>query len=69
MKGEEKIIDSGVCAQRNGTLKSLALSKKEFALGVLRQLAPFDKMDFSNFLELFNLIEKICNAHRSPNSP
>ena len=38
-----------------------ALTKTEFANNVLNKVTPFDKFDFSNFVEIFKIIKEICN--------
>ncbi len=38
-----------------------ALTKTEFANNVLNKTPPFDKFDFSNFVEIFKMIKEICN--------
>ena len=41
--------------------KNYALSKMEFAKRILNKEKPFDNMDFSNFIPLFEIIRKILN--------
>lgn len=55
-----KIIDYGVCIDENGRLKNIALSKQDFANSILKKIKPFHDIDFSSFVKLFDLIEKIC---------
>lgn len=38
---------------------NVALSKMKFATAVLDKIPPFDKMDFSNFIPLFEIIRDI----------
>lgn len=38
-----------------------ALTKTEFANNVLKKVPPFDRFDFSNFVEIFKIIKEICN--------
>lgn len=38
-----------------------ALTKTEFANNVLKKVPPFDRFDFSNFVEIFKNIREICN--------
>ena len=57
----EKIIDSDVYVERNGELKSVALSKKSFAISIVKNKPPFDRMDYSGFEAVFDLIQRICN--------
>jgi len=57
----EKIIDSNVYAECDGELKSVALSKKNFAINIARNKPPFDRMDYSGFKAVFDLIQKICS--------
>lgn len=38
-----------------------ALTKTEFANNVLKKVPPFDRFDFSNFVEIFKNIKEICN--------
>ena len=44
-----------------GVKKNYALSKMEFAKRILNKEKPFDNMDFSNFIPLFEIIKKILN--------
>lgn len=37
------------------------LSKMMFANNILNKVPPFDKFDFSNFVEIFKIIKEICN--------
>lgn len=67
IKGEEKIIDSAVCVNRGGTLKNIALSKKDYASSILRKISPFDTVDFSSFKAVFDLIERIQIDHQRIN--
>jgi RNA-directed DNA polymerase len=53
----EKVIDSLVCTEIGGKLKSLALSKMDFAISIMREEPPFNKMDFSGFAAVFDLIK------------
>jgi len=61
LSGDEKIIDNAVCIEKEGKLNNIALSKKDFALHIIKKDKPFDKIDFSEFKNTFNLIEFICN--------
>ncbi len=51
-----RIIDQDVY---NSKGKNVALSKMTFARNVLSKAAPFDKMDFSAFSAVFDIIEEI----------
>jgi RNA-directed DNA polymerase len=62
--GVEKIIDNGVCTDRGGKLTNLALSKKDFAIMIMKNEPPFNRMDFSGFKGVFDLIQKICTLSR-----
>ena len=44
-----------------GVKKNYALSKMEFAKRILNKEKPFDNMDFSNFIPLFEIIKKVLN--------
>ena len=54
-----RIIDQDVF---NSKGKNVALSKMAFAKNVLSKTAPFDKMDFSAFTAVFDIIEGISKA-------
>lgn len=38
-----------------------SLTKTKFAEYILNKIPPFDKFDFSNFVEIFKIIREICN--------
>lgn len=56
----EKVLDSLVCTNIDGKIKSLALSKMDFAISIMRDESPYNKMDFSGFEAVFDLIQKVC---------
>lgn len=55
-----RIIDQDVYSSKG---KNVALSKMAFARAVLARTAPFDKMDFSAFSAVFDIIEGISKAN------
>lgn len=63
LKSDLKVIDNSVCIERDGKFKNIAISKKDFAQKILKKTKPFDKVDFSSFIGMFDIIEKICLNH------
>ncbi|WP_338666601.1 reverse transcriptase domain-containing protein [Pseudodesulfovibrio methanolicus] len=61
LKGDEKIIDDAVCTATGGVLTNKALSKRDFAIKIMRGEKPFNKMDYSGFKDTFDRIQTICN--------
>jgi RNA-directed DNA polymerase len=57
----EKVLDSLVSTVVGGKRKSLALSKMDFAIKIMREEAPFTGIDYSGFKATFDLIQKICS--------
>lgn len=57
----ESRSDKGVVLINGDRTKNYAWTKTDFANCVLDRVAPFDKFDFSNFVEIFKIIKEICN--------
>jgi len=55
--GHEKSPRVYSIADENKT--NVALSKMKFATSVLEKTPPFDEMDFSNFIPLFEIVKEI----------
>lgn len=64
----EIIIDDNLCVERNGELDGVALSMKSFAIGIIKNKPPFDRMDCSGFEAVFDLIQRIYNFSQGTTS-
>lgn len=62
LKGPKKVIDSLVCKEKDGKFTNIALSKKNFALNILKQEKNFSKADFTEFTKIFSSIESILSS-------
>lgn len=60
LSGHEKVIDNAVCDSSNGKRISVAMSKRDFAIKIMRMEYPFNEMDFSGFEDTFKIVEEIC---------
>ena len=60
--GHEKSPRVYSIADENKT--NVALSKMKFATSVLEKTPPFDEMDFSNFIPLFEIVKRNSSAIR-----
>lgn len=57
----ESRSEKGVVLINGDRSKNYAWTKTDFANCVLNKVSPFDKFDFSNFVEIFKIIKEICN--------
>ncbi|WP_163351797.1 reverse transcriptase domain-containing protein [Desulfovibrio sp. JC010] len=66
---DEKIVDNEVfLRKKDGTEKSIALSKTNFAVSIARGIQPFRTMNFSGFMPTFLRIKEIYQLHISDSS-
>lgn len=59
IKHKRKIVDQGVTQLKEGEVKSIALSKSDFAVNILNEVEEFKDINFEGFRPLFERIEKI----------
>ena len=58
-KANRRIVDKQVYLLSGNEKKSVALSKMNFALNIIKKIPPFDTPDFSNFSVVFDVVREI----------